>query len=205
MFLALLAGYGWLGWFTVRCLAGRSGARLAVGGLLMLTSLYAPFLLAYSWVFGVVPIVIGGTIAAVQHFKGASGLRRAGLVLAIVVLSLGGQLLIAGSDASSSEQISRCQGQVAIRAIADYRAQFGVYPPTVHDFAIESESASIENQNCPLYNNVNWLYRPSAGRYVVGYWTQWLLVRNVCMHESTNPGWTCGLERWGPFKPGEKD
>jgi hypothetical protein len=203
LFLVILLAYGWLGWFTIRCLAARSKARMAAGVALILASIYAPFLLAYSWVIGVFPIVVGSLLAAIQQFKQARWVKRIGLSVAIVLLAVGAQPLILVSDASASEGVSRCQGDVAVRTIDGFRAHNGAYPPTVHDFAVLSED--YEDPNCPIYQNVNWLYRQSATGYTVGYWTDWYVVKNVCLHRSGHNGWSCGLNQWGPFAAGETD
>jgi hypothetical protein len=104
---------------------------------------------------------------------------------------------------SAYERIDRCQGNVAIATIDGDRAQNGYYPRTVHDFAVDSDS--YDDQNCPLLQGVNWLYRASPRGYTVGYWVSWLVASDVCLHSSGQQGWTCGLNQWGPFKPGETD
>jgi hypothetical protein len=45
------------------------------------------------------------------------------------------------------------------------------------------------------------MYRHAATAYTFGYWTDWVLTRDVCLHSGGQPGWTCGFNSWGPFKP----
>src|SRR2546429_28369 len=99
-------------------------------------------------------------------------------------------------------RVGRCEGEVAIRTIEADHARDGHYPPDIHTMAVDSDR--YESPSCPIYQNVDWLYRSGSQGYTVGYWNDWLLLgKHICLHTSGHQGWNCGLNQWGPFRPGE--
>lgn len=204
-FLVVLAGCGVIGWLAVLALNQRSLGAVAGGFLFLFAAVTAPILLAYGWLYGVFAATAGGVVCAIQRFNRASQLGRLGLIASTALIGIAPLAWLEVGNISASERIARCQGNVAIATIEGDRAQNGFYPPTVHDFAVDSDSIDYEDQNCPIYQDVNWLYRQSPRGYTVGYWISWLAADDVCLHSSGQQGWRCGLNQWDGFHPGETD
>lgn len=202
-FLIVLAACGVAGWLAGRRLSQLSRAGTASGALFLLVAVTAPLLLTYGWLDGVVIATLGALVAAIQRFGHAPVLGRLVLIVTVGFIGIGPLTWLEVGNVTASERIARCQGNVAIQTIEGDRAQTGSYPPTVHDFAVDSNA--YEDQNCPILQNVNWLYRESPRGYAVGYWVSWLFANDVCLHSSGLRGWTCGLNQWGPFRVGETD
>ncbi len=119
-------------------------------------------------------------------------------MIAFVLVEPGASVFL--SDVQTAEGIGRCQGDVAVRTMEADRAQDGHYPPDIHTVAVDSERYG--SPSCPLYNQINWLYRAGPNDYTLGYWVDWRVGKDVCLHSSGEKGWSCGLNRWGPFSPG---
>ena len=198
-FVIILGACGLLGWLAIRCLLQSSPHVVAAGVLLLVIAVVAPLFLAYGWVYGVAAAVIGGMASAVRGIKQAGWIKRLVVVAAVLFMGIEpvGSLWLANGQAD--ERISRCQGDVVIRTLQRGVAPSGPYPVTLHDIAIASEDNG--DQNCPLYQGAKVLYLATPTGYTVGYWADWWFVKDVCLQSSGQHGWTCGLNRWGPFQP----
>jgi len=201
--LVLLALTGLAGWGALRLLAQGSLARIGLGLLLLFACVILPWFLGYGWFLGSLAAVLGAVVAFVQLFGKVAWLARVGLVAAIAFLPIEPAAFLFLDNMQTAERIDRCEGEVAVRTIDADRAQEGHYPPDIHTVAVDS--GRDESPSCPLYNGVNWLYRPGRTGYTVGYWNDWLVGKHVCLHTSGQQGWSCGLNQWGPFRPGETD
>jgi hypothetical protein len=200
--LILLGVTGLAGWGALRLVA-RGSLASGLGLLLLFACVILPFFLGYGWFLGTLAAVLGAVVAFVQLFGKVGSMARAGLVVAIAFISIGPAAWLFADNLQTAERIGRCQGDVAIRTIDADRARYGHYPPDIHTMAVDS--SSYESSACPIYQNVNWLYQAGRTDYTVGYWNDWLLGKQVCLHTSGQPGWSCGLNQWGPFRPGETD
>ena len=195
--IVLLALLGFAGWGALRLLAQHSLTRIGLGLLLLLACVVVPFFLYYGWFYGTLAAVLGMAVAAVQLFGKVRRLARVGFVVAIafVLIEPGASVFL--DDRQTAERLARCQGDVAIRTIKADLARDGHYPPDIHTMAVDS--GPYENPSCPIYQNVNWLYRAGPTDYTLGYWVDWRVGKHVCLHASSQRGWSCGLNRWGPF------
>jgi hypothetical protein len=201
--IVILALTGLAGWATLRLLAPGSLAKLGLGFLLLFACVILPWFLGYGWYLGTLAAVLGALVAFVQLFGKAGWLARLGFVAAIAFLPIEPTAFLFVSNLQAAERVDRCEAEVAVRTIEADRAQEGHYPPDLHTVAVDSDR--YESPSCPLYNGVNWLYRIGGKDYTVGYWNDWLVGKHVCLHRSGEPGWSCGLNQWGPFRPGETD
>jgi len=201
--LVLLAVTGLVGWGAVRLLARGSLAMIGLGLLLLLACVILPFFLGYGWSLGTLAAVLGAVVAFVQRFGKVGWMTRAGLVVAIAFISIGPAAWLFADNLQTAERIGRCWGEVASRTIEADRAAEGHYPPDLHTVAVDS--GPYESPSCPIYQGVNWLYQAGRTEYTLGYWNDWLLGKQVCLHTSGQQGWSCRLNQWGPFRPGETD
>jgi hypothetical protein len=201
--LILLAVTVLAGWGALRLLARGSLAAIGLGLLLLFACVILPFFLGYGWAYGTLAAVLGAVLAFVQRVGKVGWLARAGLVVAIAFISIGPAAWLFADNLQTAERIGRCWGEVAIRTIEADRAGEGRYPPDLHTVAVDS--GPYESPSCPIYQGVNWLYHAGRTDYTFGYWNDWLLGKQVCLHTAGQQGWSCGLNQWGPFRPGETD
>ena len=200
--LVLLALTGLAGWGTLRLLAQRSLVRSGLGLLFLFACVILPFFLGYGWAYGTLAAVLGAVVAGVQLFGKVGWLARVGLVVVIAFIAIEPAAWFWVDNLQTAERIGRCEGEVAIRTIEADHARDGHYPPDIHTVAVDSDR--YESPSCPIYQNVDWLYRSGSQGYTVGYWNDWLLLgKHICLHTSGHQGWNCGLNQWGPFRPGE--
>ena len=180
--LVLLALTGLAGWGTLRLLAQRSLVRSGLGLLFLFACVILPFFLGYGWAYGTLAAVLGAVVAGVQLFGKVGWLARVGLVVVIAFIAI---------EPAAWLWVDNLQ-----------TARDGHYPPDIHTVAVDSDR--YESPSCPIYQNVDWLYRSGSQGYTVGYWNDWLLLgKHICLHTSGHQGWNCGLNQWGPFRPGE--
>ena len=199
--LVILGLTGLAGWGALRLLARRSLVSTGLGLLLLVACVILPFFLGYGWPYGTIAAVLGAVVAFVQLFGKVGWLARVGLVVAIAFVTIEPPAWLFLDNVQTAERIGRCWGEVAIRTIEADRARDGHYPPDIHTVAVDS--GPYESPSCPIYQGINWLYQAGRTDYTLGYWKDWLLAKHVCLHSADQPGWTCGLNRWGPFRPGE--
>ncbi|HXJ48553.1 MAG TPA: hypothetical protein VNF91_05225 [Candidatus Acidoferrum sp.] len=177
-----------------------------LGGLLLLaTAALVPLLFAYAWPLGIAGAVLGGAAAALRSGRGLGTLHR--VLLIVAVLSLVGLPagILEASRIQIDETFDRCAGDRAVAAIEHSRAAGRGYPANVGEIALE-DGGSIYSGSCYIGSGTNWLYRVTKpGTYTVGYWVDWSVIKHVCLHSAGSQGWSCGFERWGPFRPGEMD
>jgi hypothetical protein len=198
--IVLLAVLALAGWGALTLLAQRSLTRIGLGLLLLLACILLPFFLYYGWFYGTLAAVSGAVVAAVQLFRKVGWVARVGFVVAIAFVLIEPAASVFLDDRQAAERIDRCEGEVAVRTIEAARRGEGHYPPDLHTVAVDSERYG--SPSCPLYIQINWLYRAGETDYTVGYWRDWLVGKHVCLHSSGQNGWSCGLNRWGPFSPG---
>jgi hypothetical protein len=197
--IVLLAMLGLAGWGALTLLVQRSLARTGFGLLLLLACIVLPFFLSYGWFYGSLAAAIGAVVAAVQLFGRVGWVARVGFVVAIAFVLIEPAASVFYDDRQTAERFGRCEGDVAIRTIRADLARDGHYPPDIHTVAVDS--APYESPSCPIYQNVNWLYHAGQTDYTLGYWVDWRVGKHVCLHSSGQKGWSCGLNRWGPFSP----
>ena len=190
---------GFAGWGALRLLAQRAPTKIGLGLLLLLACIILPFFLYYGWFYGTLAAAIGVAVAAVQLFGKVGWLGRVGFVAPVAFVLVEPAASVVFSDVQAAESLARCQGEVAIKTIKGDRARDGHYPPDIHTVAVDSDR--YESPSCPLYNNVNWLYRAGQSDYTLGYWVDWRVGKHVCLHAASREGWSCGVNRWGPFSP----
>lgn len=193
--------------FVALALLGRRNAfSTGIGVALVVAAGLIPLALAYGFAFGLglIGVVLGGAGAAIWRGRAASRRMRLGLAGAVLWLALEPVLVLNVWQVQADESYDRCAADRAI-AIADASAASGQgYPASIHDISVQD--SGYGRGTCYVSGGVNWLYRvESRQEYTLGYWVDWRVVRHVCLHRNRTGGWSCGLETWEPFRPGETD
>ncbi|HET9782113.1 MAG TPA: hypothetical protein VFR33_10070 [Candidatus Dormibacteraeota bacterium] len=202
--LVLLAIPGLLAFAGTTLVLRRTLLNVLGGAALLLVAGFVPLLLAYTYALGIAAAVVGAIAAALRGRRriAPSGWALSGAAIALLVAEP--VLIINVSQVQADETYSRCAGDKAVAAIAKFRQQGEGYPADMHDIAMADGEYGVGA--CYVSPGVNWLYRVDIpGAYTLGYWVNWRVTRHVCLYSSRTPGWRCGFEAWGPFKPGEVD
>lgn len=195
---------GMMAFAGVRFMAARMPEAIIGGTLLVLFAGVLPLAFAYAWPAGVAGAAIGSMVAAVRYGRRVDWPRRILPLAAVLIVIVEPALVLNVSQVREDETYSRCAADKAVAVVEQSRIEGKGYPQDIHEIALAD--GAYGDKPCYVSNGVNWLYRIDAsGRYTLGYWVDWRVTRNVCLHTAGKQGWSCGFEAWGPFRPGEID
>ena len=205
IFLVIFLGLpGVLAALGVTLLARKTLAAVAAGLALLVPAALLPLAFGYAIALGVGGAVLGGTAAALWQGRRLGLLYRTYLAIAVLSMVVVPAGLLNASQIQADESFDRCDADKAVAVVEQSQATGHGYPADLH--AIATQDGSYGDEPCYVSNGVNWLYKVGVpGTYTLGYWVDWRVTRHVCLHTARTPGWSCGFESWGPFRPGEVD
>ncbi|MDQ6882605.1 MAG: MFS transporter [Candidatus Dormibacteraeota bacterium] len=196
--LILVALCGLSGWVAIRFLAQGTVKTISIGVLSLLASLILPlFFGRYGWPIGTLSAVMGAIVATVQFFMQRRWKAGLSLVGAVALIATGSPFLVFVSYLQEAEQVDRCQADVAVKAIELTPWAGGRFPADIHDVAMAVDR--FQSPSCTAFVPNHYLYRAGSTDYTFGYWNDWIIGKHVCLHSAGQHGWSCGLNRWGPF------
>ncbi len=209
--LILLAIPGGVAFTAVYMLARPTRLSIAGGVGLALIAGFIPFYLAYAFLLGILGAAIGVVLGAFVFGRRLAWQHRIWFAAAFAIVIAEPVTVLNAWQVQTDEAYSRCAANEAVAGIEKSRRDGRGYPTDMYDVA--AADGSYGDTPCYVSNGVNWLYRTTNpnnyaigyANYTIGYWVDWRVIRRVCLYRSTSPGWTCGFEMWGPFRPGEID